>query len=97
MAVIDITNTFIQTQQPNNERFIMHLRGRISEIMCMIAPEIYQPYIQFERKKRVLYVKVLHISYGTLESALLLCRDMSKDLVEQGFTITTYYICVVNK
>ena len=43
VAVIYIPNVFIQTQQPNNENFIMRLRGIMAEIMCVIVTDIYQP------------------------------------------------------
>ena len=49
MSVIDIPNAFIQTQQPDKEKLIMHLRGRMDEIMCVITPKIYQTYVQFKR------------------------------------------------
>ena len=53
MSVIDIPNAFIQTQQPNKEKLIMHLRGRMDEIMCVITPKIYQTYVQFKRGWKV--------------------------------------------
>ena len=54
VAVIDIPNAFIQTPQPDKNKVIMRLRGRMEEILCMIAPEIYSPYIQFEKGNKVL-------------------------------------------
>ena len=47
MAVIDTNNEFIHTQQPKNEKVIIHLRGRMTEIVCMFAPDIYRPRVQF--------------------------------------------------
>ena len=71
MTAIDITNGFIQTQQHKNEKLIICLRGIMVEIMCMIVPEIYQPYLQFERGNKFLYVQALNAIYKQLKPALI--------------------------
>ena len=45
VAVIYIPNVFVQTQQTDNEKVIKCLRGRIDQIINIMEPEIYQPYV----------------------------------------------------
>ena len=79
VALIDIPNALIQTKQTDNEKVIIRLRGRMAENMCMIAPEIYQPYAQFESDNKVLCAKSVNGIYGTLKTALLFYKNLSKD------------------
>ena len=43
------------------------------------------------------YFQVLNDIYGTLKAAFLFYKKLSNDLVEQGFSINPYDICVANK
>ena len=45
VVMIYIPSAFIQTKQPDNKKVIACLGGRMAEIMCIIAPGIYQPYV----------------------------------------------------
>ena len=45
----------------------------------------------------MLYVKLIKALYGTLRAALLFWRQLSRKLVEWGFTINPYDWCVANK
>ena len=69
----------------------------MAEILYMIALYICQPYVQFKMGNKVFYVQALNFIYGTIKAVLLFYKNMSKDLVEQGFTINHYDICVSNK
>ena len=40
MACVDIPNAFIQTEQPEEETVIIKMRGKLAELMVMVAPEI---------------------------------------------------------
>ena len=76
MAVIDIPNAFIQTEQPEEEKVIMKLRGRLAELMVLIAPEIYSKYVVIENGVKVLYVRLLNALYGTLKAVLLSTKSL---------------------
>ena len=97
VAVIDIPNAFIQTEQPEEEKVIMKLRGRLAELMVLIAPEIYSKYVVIENGVKVLYVRLLNALYGTLKAALLFCQKLVRDLEAQEFIINQYDLCVANK
>ena len=57
MRVIDTPNAFIKKQQPENQKVIISIRGIMDEIMCIIAPDIYQPCVQLYRGNKVFYVQ----------------------------------------
>ena len=43
VAIVDIPNAFIATRIDNEgDKVIMHLRGRLAELMAATAPEIYK-------------------------------------------------------
>ena len=59
-------------------------------------PEIYTPYIVFEKGKKVLYVRLLKALYGMLIASLLYYKRFVKDITTIGFKINPYDPCVAN-
>ena len=95
---VDIPNAFIQTKiEDNNDKVVMRMRGKLAEYLVMIAPEIYSPYIVLEKGKKVLYCEAQNAIYGTLKAALLFNKKLIKDLVDYGFAVNPYDVCVWNK
>ena len=41
------------------------------DMLVQLSPEIYGPYIVFEKQRKVIYVQVLKAIYGMLQAALL--------------------------
>ena len=78
VAVIDIQNSFVQTEMDNEVLMIMH--GRLAELMAAVAPEMYNTYITIENIIKVLYVKLLMALYGTLKAALRVYQKLYRDL-----------------
>ena len=78
MVVIENTNELIHTKPTDNEKVIMSLRGRMAEIMCMIALDIYQPYVQFERGKSVVYPSIKCYIWDTKYSNLILNKSFQR-------------------
>ena len=61
--IVDIPNKFIQTDNPKkvvDQRDIIKIRGKLSQILVEIAPESYGPYITYENVKTVLYLELLN-------------------------------------
>jgi hypothetical protein len=52
VVVIDIPNAFVQTRLKKNDKdkAIMHLRGKLAELMVKVAPEIYTKYVIINKK-----------------------------------------------
>ena len=65
VVTMDIPNAFIQTKAQNDDdKIILILRGEMAEIMAMVAPEIYSPYVEIKKGKKVLYVECQTVIYG---------------------------------
>ena len=97
----DIPNAFIQTKLPNikegDERVIMKITGVLVDLLVDISPEVYGPYVVYDRHKKALYVQVLRGLYGMLVAALLWYTDLRKDLEGKGYVFNPYDPCVANK
>ena len=46
-------------------------RGTLAEMIVMVDPALYQPFVSYETGKLVLYVRLQKALYGCLKSALL--------------------------
>ena len=97
----DIPNAFVQTEMPTvkdgEERIIMKITGVLVDMLVQLAPEVYGPYVVFERGEKVIYVQVMRAIYGMLQSALLWYKKFRKDLEGHGFKFNPYDPCVANK
>jgi hypothetical protein len=73
----DIQNAFIQALMPEvkegDERVMMKIIGVLVDILVELDPELYGPYVVYERNRRnkVLYVQVMRAIYGMLEAAII--------------------------
>ena len=60
---VELTNSFIQKDLPDmkegKEKIIMKITGVLVDLMVEMAPEIYGPYVVYEKGKKVIYVQVL--------------------------------------
>ena len=76
----------------------MVLRGELSEMMIHIAPQIYKPYVNMDKKGTpILYVRLKKALYRLFISSLLLYRKLRGELEVYGFKINHYDPCVGNK
>ena len=70
VAVMDLPETFLHAD--NNDEVMMTMKGKLVELMVMVAPQIYQKYIvRNKQDEPVLYMKVQKAIYGIMKSALL--------------------------
>ena len=70
----DIPNAFVQTKIDEKElgyRVIMEICGALADILLEIDHGVYSPYISYEGKSKVLYVKMNMALYGMMISSLL--------------------------
>ena len=96
--MVDIPNTFIQTDIKKEDTVIIRLKGKPAELLVRTAPELYRKYITFDKRgKPVLYVEAWKAIYGTLKAALLFYLKLRKDLEKKGFIINPYDPCIANK
>ena len=63
----------------------MVLKGRLAELMVLVAPNIYRKYITVDKRNTpIMYVKILK-EFGLLKSALLFFQKLVRDLEGNGF------------
>ena len=74
----DIPNAFIQVLMPEveagEERAMIKITGVLVDMLVKISPELYGPYVVFEKNRKSLYMHVIRAIYGMLEAALLWCK-----------------------
>ena len=96
----DIPNAFVQTlleQEETSERIMMKITGKMVDLLISIDPELYGPYVVYERGQRVLYILVLQAIYGMLISSVLWYNKFRKDLEKVGFEFNPYDPCIANR
>ena len=85
----DIPNAFIQAEMPDisdgEERVTMKITGVLVDMLVQLSPEIYGPYVVFEKQRKVIYVQVLKAIDGMLQAALLWYNKNPTRIGERGF------------
>ena len=73
VSVSYIPNAFRQIRIKNNkDKFVLRLRGKLSDLLIKKVPEIYRKHITINRKgETVLYVRSLNAIYGIMKAVLL--------------------------
>jgi hypothetical protein len=75
VMICDIPNAFIQALMPEvkdgDERVMMKITGVLVDMLVELNPELYGPYLVYEKNRKVLYVQVIRAIYRMLEAALL--------------------------
>ena len=94
-------NAFCQTDVVKDDKpvkIIMIIRGRLTELLCEIAPDTYLKYAVRDKKGNlILYVRLLKALYGLMQVSLMFCQKRLKDLESKGFVVNPYDPCVANK
>ena len=80
-----------------DERVMMKITGVLVDMLVELNPELYGPYVVYENKRKVLYVRVLRAIYGMLEAALLWYKKFRLELEQEGFKFNPYDPCVANR
>ena len=62
VAIFDVPGAYLQTDIPSEKRILLRIRDDFSNI-CEVNPD-YKLYVQYEKGKKFLYVKVLREVYG---------------------------------
>ena len=95
MAVADIPGAYLIADMDDEVHVVF--RGTLAEMMVMVNPALYRPFVSYEKVKPVLYVRPQKSLYGCLKSALLFYEKLVGDLEAYSFKINPYDPCVANK
>ena len=95
IATSDIAGAFLKADQ--DDYVIVKLRGPAVDAMLKINKAKYEPFVTHEKNKKVIYVRLLKAMYGTLTAPILWYKLFASTLIEKGFKINPYDLCVANK
>ena len=95
VAIVDLPGACLHAD--NEDDVVMSMRGRLMELMVMVAPQMYHKFITTKKGQKVLYVRVQKALYGMLKRALLFNHKLRMDLENMGFKVNPYDPCVANK
>jgi hypothetical protein len=86
IAVVDTSNAFAQTvvsEEEAEHRVIVCIRGPLVDILMLIAPDVYGPYVSTNNScQKVLIVECLNAVYGSMVAAVL--QEVCKEPHEEG-------------
>lgn len=74
----------------------MKKRGILVNCLIELFPGVYENYVTYEGKSKVVFVEMLMALYGMLVSTVLFYKKFQKDIEAIGFQINPYNICVTN-
>ena len=93
---MDIPSAFLHAN--NDEHSIVLLEGKVVQLLVQLQPEIYRKCVTTGKNgETMLHIKLLKALYGLLKLALLFYRKLADELVDMGFEIYPYDLCVANK
>ena len=99
VAILDVPGVYLQAYlaaRENGERVLLKLTGDFIDIMCKVSPEHKKNKV-YKKGRKFLYIEVLKLIYGCVESALRLYGLYSSTLQGEGFVIIPYNQCVATK
>ena len=87
-AVVDLLRAYLSTDMDDEEEVLMVLRGDLTNMMALVAPEVYRKYVAATPDgKPVLHVTLCKALHGCLNSALMFHRKLWKGLHGRSFII----------
>ena len=95
-AIFDVTGAYLHADMPEDKKILLKLSGRFVDIMCDVYEE-HRKNAVYENGKKVLYLWVVKVLYGCIQSALLWYQLYVETLMKYGFELNPYDKCVANK
>lgn len=95
VGACDLPGTFLHNV--TDKKVVMLLSGELCELMVKVNLKLYRKYVMHDKKGvPVLYVKLYKSMYGLMHSALLFYWKLRMELLEYGFEMNPYNLCVGN-
>ena len=92
-AITDIKGAYLNAKM--KDEVLMKITGKEVDLFCEIDPSLRE-FVVSENGKDVLYVQLDRALYGCVQSALLWYELYSTTLMEMGFKLNPYDLCVAN-
>jgi len=93
VAIADVTGAYLNADM--GDLVHMKFQGATVDIMCEIDPTM-EEFVVIEQGQRTLYVQLMKALYGCVQSALLWYQMFSTTLIDMGFKLNPYDLCVAN-
>jgi hypothetical protein len=96
--ILDIPNTFVQADAPDNdsEKIIIKIKDSLVDILLEIDKDKHKDFVIYSRKDKLLYVKILKAIYSILAASILYCKKFRKDIKVIGHKANPYDMCLAN-
>jgi len=95
VATSDVTGAFLKAKQ--KDYVLLRLTGEAIDAIIKANPEKYEKHVVLEGNVRVLYLQLLRAMYGTLTAAIAWYTLFAETLMDMGFILNPYDLCVANK
>ena len=95
ISTSDVAGAFLKATM--HDYVLVRLQGPAVEALLRINYEKYGNFVIQEKRKKVLYVQLLKVMYGTLTAPILWYQLFADTLLSKGFTINPFDLCVANK
>ena len=92
-AITDIKGAYLNAKM--KDEVLMKITGKEVELFCEIDPSLRE-FVVKENGRDVLYVQLDRALYGCVQSALLWYELYSTTLINMGFKLNPYDLCVAN-
>ena len=96
ITIADIAGAFLKADM--NDLVIVKLQGPAVDAILKVNKQRYNKYVSYSGcKKKTIYIKLKKAMYGTIPAPLLWYTLFSRTLLNKGFKLNPYDICVANK
>ena len=93
VAITDVKGAYLNAKM--KDVVIMRITGREVDLFVELDPSLAE-FVTYENGVKVLYVQLDKALYGCVQSALLWYELYSSTLIDMGFEINPYDMCVAN-
>ncbi|CAJ1959903.1 unnamed protein product [Cylindrotheca closterium] len=92
-ATSDVRGAYLNAKM--KDRVIMRISGPEVDIFCDLDPSLRE-FVTVVKGKKVLYVQLDRALYGCVKSSMLWYELYSETLMDMGFKLNPYDLCVAN-
>ena len=93
VAITDVKGAYLNAKM--RDVIIMRITGREVDLFVELDPSLAE-FVTYENGVKVLYVQLDKALYGCVQSALLWYELYSSTLIDMGFELNPYDMCVAN-